>query len=374
MKLKTIFLAIVALYATFSYQGCGDAIPLPPDPDKIFAPPVVRDPMTWQVDNGVLVFLDDDHLDQGQQYLDGLSMEERIHFEDSLGFRSLRTIEHMVNESENEAIDDFFSGVDSTLSNAAYQAMGFPHSTLYQTYEQAGVVMTVWEPDTSWYVAMTCRASGMYGVLNADGAVIVGDRKYVYEDSVRKTYTLTGELLETEASQKQAGVLTNFDKTWHLGGGIAGSGSTFWMMDPCKSNGRYTVKIIYSCTFNSSVVRPRLRYLVMAHCKRYGSWGYRPGYTPFWGVEGTWDYRYYVTYSGQKYELKGSVNPMANNYPKSPHVLSGLNSNYVDRYLSPTGDYSAYAGITFHDNVKITGLHFIFKFSGCANGFGYTIQ
>jgi hypothetical protein len=375
MKLKSLLFALFAIYGVFSYQGCLPEVPEPPDLGNVLTPPVVRDPLPWDVDNGTLVFIDDDHLNQARTFLSTFEeATQRMQFEDSIGWRSLSTIDNLIADAEEANIDSFLAtlppGTSDTHPAAWYATNGYLYqpSSLYQYYEQIGVIRTISEADGSSSYELAVRASGMHNVLNERGEVIVGDRRYIYRDSIREIYTLTGEFLGQEASQKQAGVLTNFDQTWLMNGGG-------WQPDPCKGAGhRLFGKVVFTCTFTSKVVRPRFSYQVIAQRRRFGHWCRRDTYRPICGIEGVWDYRYYVTIFDTNNEVKGSEFPMSCFNLESPLNITFPGKNHDTKPLCPSADYLSYGGANFYDNVKIVGLNFKFKFCGCSNGFSYTVQ
>ena len=71
-----------------------------------------------EVEDGALVFENEQHLNKTLEDLSLMTPQERIEFEDELGFRSQGSILFMVNEAENAHQEAFFKGLDPDLEVA----------------------------------------------------------------------------------------------------------------------------------------------------------------------------------------------------------------------------------------------------------------
>ena len=334
-----------------------------------------------QTENGVLVFRDYDELAKINNELQNMPYESALLWEKEHNFMSLRTIDKMVNDAENDNQESFFRGVDPNLSVREYEARGlfYQPSALYKTYLTKGVIKRITEADGSKSTVLTVTNDAYLNVLNEEGKVIVGDEVLVFNGSVAKVYSKkSNELLksiDTEPSQQKLNNQYNFNKG-------TGSVSNRWIQDIYKgSNYRYYGQVFFSSIYTTSTLSQTFYWKARAEQKKFGNWNTRNDYNPIWGFSGNWRYDYWIIYPNAGFGTvrDGSQYPLPNggNLPTSPYNLSNLNTNYTVRNMQFSAMYSinpSQIGYSFFDNVRVYNHAFTFKFSGGPSGINYPAQ
>lgn len=379
--------AVVAFYWLLGCQGCkkkditpGDLIKL----SDIISAPVIRNPLPMPLVGGRLVFIDEDHFSQAQEFLASMEDSARVHFEDSIGFRSITARMYLIETEEQFLQAQYYDTVPEYLSLAELDAIGYGNyvpGPAYQAAEQAGLVETVYEADSSYYFATTIKAIDMLNVLNELGEVVIGDIRYVYRDSVREAFTFPGgESLGVEPIGKNSRVSTDFNQHWHLGGAPSLSyWHDNWLFDPCTFfNRRFSAKIIYSCSYGDKFLLPIFKFAVKSQVRVFGKWCEFPErYHPLLEVSGSWKYTVFSRVNGTNQSFECPPHTLNGIYQPSPFSRLNLNRSSYERYLDPYGVYRlpSFINSTFYDNAKLFDLLFKFKFTKCTGVVEeYTVQ
>lgn len=385
MKSKSILFTMAVLTGLLAWQGCKDKdIPeIPLDLSDIVSTPVEQDPMTWEEDNGRLVFIDDNHLSQGLRILSAMDDSTRVAFENTLGFRSASAQIYLISKEEERLEQIYYGSTPESFSVAQLDSAGkgnYVPGPSYQAAILSGLIREIQEADSSKYIVPLTKASEMLNVLNEAGEVIIGNIRYVYDDSSRTLFSFPGDsLLSVEVFGKNNDITTNFDQVWRIGGPSSISGSDdIWIQDPCQnSRHRISGKAVFRCAYSQKSIRPIFFLEVKAQKRKWGAWDFRNDYKAFWGADGEWKYTVYLSIQGSgDSEFECPPNSLNGASPTSPYAISNVNSNHSFRFLDPTGRYSipSFVGATYRDNIKLSDLRLVLRFSGCSSGYSFTLQ
>ncbi len=335
-----------------------------------------------EVEDGALVFENEQHLNKTLEDLSLMTPMERIEFEDQLGFRSQGSILFMVNEAENAHQEAFFKGLDPDLEVAELEAMGYNYkpTTMYSEYLEKGILKEIIHADNSRSFELAIDNPHLENAVNEEGVVIVGDTKITLEGTLVKEYSLsTGQLLGQHAAHKvNLNGEYDFQKNARRPGHEVQSGNKWWIYDPGQnSNYRYYAQAYFHSSYTTQLLAQTYYWIARAEQKKWGNWATRNDYTPIWGISAAWAYDYWVKYKGITAPQKhtNTFNPLPNTYnrPTSPYNLSNLHTNYTVRYMYPHGTFTISLG-AFWENLRIFNHSYVFKFSGGPSGYNYTGQ
>jgi hypothetical protein len=337
-------------------------------------------------ENGILVFENEAHLNFELNKLANLKVEERLSLENKLNFRSLATIDKMINEAENMNKETFFKGEDPNLTVQEYEDKGlfYKHSDLFNEYLAKGVIERYVYKDKSVGFSLSVKNLAYQFVLNEDGKVIVGDKLFVFNNEETKIFNKnTMELIDSFSIGENGAKLNNqynFIKNARRPGDIQ-DGSKFWIYDPNLGNNyRYYAQAVFSSSFTTTTLSQTYYWVARAEKKSFGTWSTNNNYMPIWGVSASWLYEYWVIMSGASYGTlrQGAIYPLPNSSgnPTSPYSLSSLGTNNTVRNMYPNGLYSitSSVGYQFFENVRVYNNSYTFKFSGGPSGYNYVAQ
>lgn len=380
---KTLPLGLLCLALCFIFVGCQkeeltstDTVDNSTIAQQTFS-------KTIAVKNGALVFENDAHLKHWTQELAAMTPQERIEFEDGLGFRSLSSIYHEVNQAEIQAQEVFFRGVNPDLEVAEYEEMGlfYENTPLYRSYLAKGTISEFTHSDRSKSFVLTVDQPHLEQVLNEAGDVVIGEQLISYRGDGTWVYNAeTGELIREVESGKTS-LNGEFDFRMHARrpGAESQSGNVWWIKDPAKgSNYRYYAFAHFNSSYTTSLLAQTYYWAARAEKKSWGNWNTNNNYNPIWGISAQWSYDYWINHPKLMFPVKrdGSQYPLPNNSnrPESPYSLSNLNTNYTVRYMYPHGNFTISSPYTFWENVRIYNQSYTFKFSGGSSGYNYVAQ
>ncbi len=348
--------------------------------------PVLREPMEWKVVDGRLVFLDENHLNQGLGILSEMSPDSLVSFENSLSFRSLKSIDYLVNAAEMRQMEQVYQGLPDSMDADYYDSLGIQYSpsALCQQYLALGVINEEIDTFGGRTIYLAIDEPFLFPILNESGEVEVGGEIVKFEPRGRQS--MSGKAV-VSGDGKMLDVPSN--NSWrinihaHDGGWEVPSGGRFWVYDPCKDQNRrvekkryrYAASVTYLCSTSKKSMYPQLVMQMEARYLKYGNtWSKHPDYKPFWGTSAAWKYRnsFRTSPSATPFTVESTAQmlPSGSNAPKSPYYYSGASLYEFTKMLHPTGLYAIQSGSTweFASDCQIHSASFIFKFSGCGQG------
>lgn len=339
--------------------------------------------LNLQTENGVLVFKDYNELEKTNNELQNMPYSAALLLEKEHNFMSLRTIDKMINDAENEHQETFFKGINPNLSVKEYEAKGlfYEPSALYKTYLTKGVIKRIKEADDSKSTALNVTNAAYLSILNEQGKVIVGNEILVFNGSIATVYNRkTNELLKSFDSKAET-PQQNLNNQYNFNKGTGSSGSR-WIQDIYKgSDYRYYGQVLFSSIYTTSSLSQTFYWEARAEQKKFGNWNTRNDYNPIWGFSGNWSYDYWIIYPNAGFGTvrDGSQYPLPNSggLPTSPYNLANLNTNYTVRNMQFSAMYSinpSQIGYSYFDNVRVYNYGFTFKFSGGSTGVNYPAQ
>lgn len=361
---------------------------------ELETPPVADDSVTdtgnavagdFRLVDGVLAFESPAQLDALLEKLSLMSPAEKLAFEDEHGFRSLNSIYHLVTQAEIDHQEEFFQGVDPDLDVAELEQMGYfyQRTPLFTDYLQTGVIREITEADGSKAFALSIDNPALENVLTEKGAVIVADKKFVFEGDVAFQINLNREGQEIPGESQKVTLNGEFDFRKHARrpGYDSHDNGKYWINDPGQNdNYRYYAYANFNSSFTTLSLTQSFYWAARAEQKKWGNWATRNDYNPIWGISANWSYDYWVIYDGMGFGVvhDGQFYPLPNTYnrPTSPYGLASLHTNYTVRYLHLHGTYtiSGKANYDFFDNVRVYNDSWTFKFSGGPSGYTYVGQ
>lgn len=322
-------------------------------------------------EDGVMVFKDHDHLSNVIVKLSQMTPRERMKFEFGLGFRSLATIEHIVNEAEITNKEVFFAGVDPDLSKEEYEKMGYnySHTIICEEYLKKGVIEKVIEKDNSESLELTAKIAGYSFVLNENAEVRVGETTYRVKGNTLYVMSQNDEVISTVDFGARVSKMTS---NW--------SNQVDWIYDgPSK---RYYYGVVGASIggnndYTSPLILSTFYAIARAQNRRFFTWASRVSYMPIYSFSGAWSYTYRAA---QCFTCTPIVNPFSlmDNDHTSPYSWNSTSdvygqTNYLLRYLKPNGEWAVPSpwAIFSPFNVKYT---MNFTFSGGSSGYFYTLS
>lgn len=380
---KAIYRTLLLIAMGASVTGCQKESPLPVDEGSPLKIELVTSSQDVTVLDGNLVFENEAHLNQMAEKLSLMTPQERVEFEDDLGFRSQGTIFHLVTEAETNHQESFFEGLDPDLEVEECEALGYYYepTALYTEFLEKGVIKETVYEDRSRAFDLAIDNPHLQNVINEEGSVIVGDKKIVLEGINVREYSIeTGELLsETESGKVNLNGQYDFRKHARRPGHESADGTKWWINDPGQNNNyRYYAQAYFHSSFTTQLLAQTYYWIARAEQKKWGNWATRNNYNPIWGISANWAYDYYIQYKGQfNPTLHTSASlplPNSANRPMSPYGLANLHTNYTVRYMHPHGTYTISAGGYFWENLRVYNHSYVFKFSGGPSGYSYTGQ
>jgi hypothetical protein len=339
----------------------------------------------FRIVDGVLAFESPAQLDATLEKLSLMSPTEKIAFENEHGFRSLNSIYYEVTQAEVGHQEEFFKGLDPELEVADYERMGYFYEStpLFTDYLEKGVIKQIIEPDGSRAFDLSIDNPALENVLTEKGAVIVGDKKFVFEGDAAFEMNLNreGQVIPGESQKVALNGEFNFYKNARRPGYESAYGTKYWINDPGQNNNyRYYAQVNFSSSFTTLSLTQSFYWIARAEQKKWGNWATRNNYNPIWGISANWSYDYWVIYDGMGFGVvhNGVNYPLPNTYnrPTSPYGLTSLFTNYTVRYLHLNGTYNIKPTLNydFFDNVRVYNDSWTFKFSGGPSGYTYIGQ
>lgn len=365
--------------------GCQKELETPTMADDSILDATTPSSDEFRIIDGVLAFESPAQLDATLEKLSMMSPEDKVAFEDEHGFRSLNSIYHLVTEAEVDHQEEFFKGLDPDLEVAELEQMGYfyQHTPLFTDYLQEGVIKEIIGADGSRAFDLSIDNPALANVLTEEGAVIVGDKKFVFEGDAAFELNLNreGQEIPGESQRVALNGQYNFYKNARRPGYETAYGTKYWINDPGQNNNyRYYAQVNFTSSFTTLSLSQSFYWIARAEQKKWGNWATRSNYNPIWGISANWSYDYWVIYDGMGFGVvhDGQWYPLPNTYnrPTSPYGLASLHTNYTVRYLHLHSTYtiSGKANYDFFDNVRVYNDNWTFKFSGGPSGYSYVGQ
>lgn len=360
----TKFVLQILLLTTIVATGCEKEIVKPISPqDEANANLSVR------VENGTLVFSDEAHLYDYLEGTAGLSSAQRRALENRVGFHSLNTLFEDIQAAEEQHMTDFFKGLSPDLSGAEYVSMGYSYTptALYQEALEKGILVETLEADQSRSYSLAIDNPGFVRVLNADGDVLAGSKRYHFEGTrmqifARKTNTLLHDVDFSAA--------TDITSTW--------SQASAWEYDGSDKRFNYRVygtSITSANTSSSGLLESSFYVQARAENRRFGTWAARSSYLPIYSFSGNWTANYTAK---SCFSCPTQTNPvfLNDNDNTSPFSWSSTSdpngqTNSFLRYCKPNGSWTLpgyYIMSAFDVHYTMT-----FTFSGGPSGYVRTL-
>jgi len=313
--------------------------------------------------DGVLNFDSEEHLYNYLEKCSEISDIDRISLEESFDFLSLGTLYNRIINEENEHQEKFYSGYDPNLSIKEYESLRlfYENSPIYKKYLDLGVIYEKDENGGAKSFNLSIDNPGFLNVLNEDGSVIVGKKKYIFKGSeISIIDNITGEVLNNISYNNKA------TSEWTHGGA--------W--EELSSTQRISYKVYHYCITSSEgsssgLIQSTFYVHAQAQNKKFGTWGFRSSYLPIYSFSANWSAGYKAK---SCYYCLIQENPvfLNDNDPVPPafswHSSSdpnGQTNNFL-RYLKPNGSWALDGWyITSVFNINYT-MHF--TFSGGSSG------
>lgn len=306
---------VAALGLGWVTQGCKkdkfDALTPNSDANQVTKAP--------KVEGGCLVF---DNNEQFSYYLEktsNMTYEERLEWENSIGFRSLSTIENQANDIEVERIDAFFAGQPDNLNGNEYVAMGliYEPSDFYKEYVAKGVLVTSFDENGDRSTDLNVKNRSYIHLLNELGEVVVEGIRIKNDGNM--TYLLDSKnnnvLHEYEVFMTSNGSEKNLAMGYWLTKGIgpnAGARDDWRYNNQIPSNadrrvrswvycytgpfGNQTTNVVINgvATQITSYARMNVNHYIhsKAESKLFGNWAKRSTFQPITFINLQYDYEY----------------------------------------------------------------------------------
>jgi hypothetical protein len=360
----TKFVLQILLLTTIVATGCEKEIVKPISPQE-----EANTNLAVRVENGTLSFSDAAHLYDYLEGTAGLSSAQRRALETRVGFQSLNTLFEDIQAAEEQHMTDFYKGLSPDLSAAEYVSMGYSYTptALYQEGLEKGYLVETIEADQSRSYSLAIDNPGFVSVLNADGDVFAGGKRYHFVGTrmqvfARKTNTLLHDVDFSAA--------TEITSNWSQDSG--------WQYD--GSDKRFSYKVYGTCitsanTSSSGIIESSFYVQARGENKKFATWAARSSYLPVYSFSGNWTANYTAK---SCFNCVTQTNPLVlndNDYasPFSWHSASDPNgqTNNFTRYFKPNGSWTLsgwYIQSAFDVHYTMT-----FTFSGGPSGYVRTL-
>lgn len=302
--------------------------------------------------------------------LSNLTFEEKLEFENKFHFRSLGTIEQLINNAEIKHQEEFYKGIDPNLNIKQYESMGlyYDNTPIFKEYLNKKVIEIIIEKDGSTSFELTVKYPGFVNALNENGEVLVGQNLYKFHGSLLTISKRNNNEIITSINMNNT--TEKMTSNWSQGGA--------WVYD--GSNKRYNYQVYGTCITSSNstpggIIQSSFYVQALGQEKKFGTWAGRSSYLPVYSFSGSWTANYTAQ---QCFTCPIQTNPISlidddNQSPFSWSSTSGGGqTNNFKRYLKPNGSWTLptpWMIITaFNVNYSMT-----FNFSGGSNGFSHTL-
>jgi hypothetical protein len=332
MKMKK-WIVCSMLLAAIAATGCEKETLQPESPSDVATPHAAT-----RVENGSLVFADENQLYAYLESAAALSPAQRLALENRMGFRSLGTLYEEIQAAEERHLADFFKGLSPDLSVAAYADLGYVYTPtdLYRENLERGILVETIEADQSRSYKLAIDNPGFVHVLDADGDVLAGGKRYHFEGDRLLVYARkTNTLLHTVDFQAATDMTSNWtqDSGWQYDG----------------SDKRFSYKVYGTCitssqTSSSGLIESSFYVKARGENKKFGTWAARSSYLPVYSFSGSWTANYTAK---SCYNCAVQTNPLFLNdadytSPFSWHSANdpnGQTNNFL-RYFKPNGSWA----------------------------------
>ena len=186
--MRKMIIMVAALGIGWTMHGCKKENPLSARDESN-----AQSMLAPKVENGCLVFESNDQFTHYLEKTSNMTYEERLEWENSIGFRSLSTIENQANDIEVERIDAFFAGQPDNLNGNDYVAMGliYEPSEFYKEYVAKGVIVTSFDKNGNRSTDISVKNRSFIHLLNERGEVLVEGIRIKNEGNM--TYLIDAE-------------------------------------------------------------------------------------------------------------------------------------------------------------------------------------
>jgi len=375
-QMRKIMIMVAVLGIGWAAQGCKKESPL--SPSNELNAQTTKAP---KVENGCLVFETNEQFSYYLEKTSNMTYEERLEWENSIGFRSLSTIESQANDIEVERMDAYFEALDipDDLNGHDYSALSINYepSDYFNEYVAKGVLITFYDDNGNKSTELSVKNRSFIHLLNERGEVIVegiktrneGNMTYLI-DVNKNTVIHEYEVFKQNSDEKLA------NQYWMTKGlGAAGQ------RDGWIENGNfrykswvycYSTRTVENNQSNFPVTTYRLMHLnhyihTSAEQKRWGSWARRSSYSPITFINLQFSYEVLFWDSGVKRFQStppfqsdyNSASPMKDKYPSH-------NSGYIIfQQVAPNGTNNWTFNLAYNGNTKFYND----DFSGIFGGF-----
>ena len=328
-----------------------------------------------QSKDGTLIFENEQHMMNELETLAKMNLEEKIKWENKYNFRSLGSIEMLINNAELEKQNAFYKNLNPDLKIADYEAMNYKylHTDIYKKYLAMGVIEEEVDADGNHSFSLNMKNSGLANVLNDQGEVIVGGSVYHFsgfEGSIASL--LTNEVTNTFSILPNTAKQNQFN--WSKGYTTDG-----WLN--LSSNERISYKVIgYDLNTSSPTLVGSTFYVnAKAQKKSFGTWSYSNNYNPVYRITGSWTYSFSVIPNGSfsSVIINSTDNPplivLNDNDAASPlnFFVNGGNASLA--YCKPNGSWVTPSIYEIYNSINVNHT-FTFSFSGGCCGYNYTVS
>lgn len=362
IKTMALGLAVTAMF------GCQKEVIAPDTMEKLPYDQIIQQGIGTE--DGALVFQSESEMYASLERISSMKPNERFVFESKHNFKSLGRIYYEVQEAEAMHEQVVFRGVDPNLTVDQYEAMGYYYTRtpLFVELQEKGVLVEEIEADRSRSFHLSVDNPGFINVLNEEGIVFAGNKKYVFENKSMKIFDkVSNTLLHQVSSEPGIESVSDWrqESAWHFDG----------------SNKRYNYEVYGTCitsspTSSSGLIESTFYVEAEAENRKWGIWASRSSYMPIYSFSGSWtaDYRASkVPYSS------GPLNPvyLNDNDHQSPFSWHSTTdpygqTNHFIRYFRPNGSWALpgwYISMPFDVHYTMT-----FTFAGGPSGFTHTLS
>jgi hypothetical protein len=327
-----------------------------------------------QSKNGKLIFENEQHMFNELEKLAKMNLLEKVDWENKLNFRSLGSIEMLVNNAEVEKQEIFYKGLNPDLKISEYQAMGYKyeHTEIYKEYLASAVIEEEKDRDGNASFSLTMKNSGMANVLNDKGEVVIGNNLYRFSG-----YEGTIISMENNEVLNSFSIVSNEEKqnlfNW---GQTCSCQNDGWQNT--ESNRRIFAQVVgYSLNSSSSTLIGSTFYAIArGQKKNFGTWSYSNSYNPVYRVSGSWTYDFSVQPNGlfNTITVSSTDNPpiiVLNDTDQASPLNNFVNggNNYL-QYLKPNGSWII---PSIYSVVNSINVHYSIDFSFSGGGSGHNI-
>ncbi len=379
-KMKKIILIIMPLalvFAAFVFHSC--------EKEEVVSKNDSISPSEdggYSVNNGILVFNTLEAFDKTIDGIANLSDEDRLIWEETVGFKSQRRIVSEIIKAENEH-DELCASKYNDKNIDSIDESVF-HSSVYNKYLNKGVISIINEGTDDEYWDYSVFSISFIDFINEDGLYVIGDTLYQVTDKYFKSLKYnnftkvellmnTSETIETEdiLVQNKNNTLKTYNGCPGYIGVVAGNNKYSW-----KSSGggkkrekRIRLRLFLDVKYYiSSNTRPGYQFYheVYVQCQERNwrrKWKYKA--TKIW-VNGAWDIN--VFSNKQLYSNSWSKQCNASYLKASINPNTGSSAPYRSYFIVYCSDPSPYNNYEKYYPPKFTSYNWNVTRNGGSSG------